>query len=245
MRLIEELSKAFYIARKDMRVYYLKAPNFTYGLLMPVALYLAFSVAGNLNPGTLISGLVSLVVLFGSTSIEAVAVVMEKTNGTLERLLAAPVGIFYILLGKALAGFMLGPLTAVVVLVPVTIISGTSVANPLTVFFAIAVSSFAFAALGILVSVYAKWIPEAQMYSNFLRFPMAFLAGAFIPVETMPGFLQIVSRLLPLTYSIEAMKEGMMNTGVTGTYLFDMAILTVFSVVIMIASTRVLEKRLG
>jgi len=245
MRLIEELSKAFYIARKDMRVYYLKAPNFTYGLLMPVALYLAFSVAGNLNPGTLISGLVSLVVLFGSTSIEAVAVVMEKTNGTLERLLAAPVGIFYILLGKALAGFMLGPLTAVVVLVPVTMISGTSVANPLAVFFAIAVSSFAFAALGILVSVYAKWIPEAQMYSNFLRFPMAFLAGAFIPVETMPGFLQVVSRLLPLTYSIEAMKEGMMNTGVTGTYLFDMAILAVFSVVIMIASTRVLEKRLG
>jgi len=48
-----------------------------------------------------------------------------------------------------------------------------------------------------------------------------------------------------LTYSIEAMKEGMMNIGVTGTYLFDMAILAVFSVVIMIASTRVLEKRLG
>lgn len=245
MNMREELSKAFYIARKDMKVYYLKAPNFTYGLLMPVALYLAFSVAGNLNPGTLISGLVSLVVLFGSTSIEAVAVVLEKTSGTLERLLAAPVSPFSILLGKALAGFMLGPLTAVVVLVPVTIISSTSVANPLAVFVAIAVSSFAFAALGILVSVYAKWIPEAQMYSNFLRFPMAFLAGAFIPVETMPGFLQVVSRLLPLTYSIEAMKEGMTNHGVTGTYLLDMVVLVIFSAVIMVASTRVLEKRLS
>ena len=245
MSLMEELSKAFYIARKDMRVYYLKAPNFTYGLLMPVALYLAFSVAGNLSPGTLISGLVSLVVLFGSTSIEAVAVVMEKTNSTLERLLAAPVSVFYLLLGKALAGFMLGPLTAIIVLVPVTIISGSSVANPLAVFFAIVVSSFAFAALGILVSVYAKWIPEAQMYSNFLRFPMAFLSGAFIPVETMPRFLQIVSRMLPLTYSIEAMKEGMANAGVTWTYFFDMTVLVVFSAAIMIISTKVQEKRLG
>jgi len=244
MSLGEELWKALYIARKDMRVYYLKAPNFTYGLLMPVALYLAFSVAGNLSPGTLISGLVSLVVLFGSTSIEAVAVVMEKTSGTLERLLAAPVSVFYLILGKALSGFMLGPLTAVVVLIPVTVLSGASVANPVLVFLAIALSSFTFAALGILVSVYAKWIPEAQMYSNFLRFPMAFLAGAFIPVETMPQPLQIISRLLPLTYSIEAMKEGIANPGITGTYIVDMFVLAFFSAVIMIASTKVLERRL-
>jgi ABC-2 type transport system permease protein len=107
------------------------------------------------------------------------------------------------------------------------------------------VSSFTFAALGILVSVYAKWIPEAQMYSNFLRFPMAFLGGAFIPFETMPSLLQIISRLLPLTYSIEAMKEGMANTSVTGTYLLDISILVFFSIIIMIVSTKMLEKRLS
>jgi ABC-2 type transport system permease protein len=244
MSIREELASAYYIAKKDMKVYYLKAPNFTYGLLMPVALYLAFGVAGNLGPETLISGLVSLVILFGSTSIEAVSVVMEKTTGTIERLLAAPVSTFSLLLGKALAGFMLGPITAVAVLVPVTILSGTSVANPVAVFLAIALSSFAFAALGILVSVYAKWIPEAQMYSNFLRFPMAFLAGAFIPVPSMPAFLQVVSRLLPLTYAIEAMKEGMANPGITTTYIVDMVVLAIFAVVIMVASTKLLERRL-
>jgi ABC-2 type transport system permease protein len=244
MSIREELTKAYYIAKKDMKVYYFKAPNFTYGLLMPVALYLAFSVTGNLSPETLISGLVSLVILFGSTSIEAVSVVMEKTTGTIERLLAAPVSPFSLLLGKALAGFMLGPITAVAVLVPVTILSGASVANPVAVFLAIALSSFAFAVLGILVSVYAKWIPEAQMYSNFLRFPMAFLAGAFIPVQTMPTFLQLVSRFLPLTYAIEAMKEGMANSGITTTYIVDMVVLAIFAVVIMVASTKLLERRL-
>jgi len=182
----DQLEKSLSIAWKDVRVYYLKAPNFTYGLLMPVALYLAFSVTGNLNPNTLISGLVSLVILFGATSIEAVAVVSERMSGTFERLLVAPVTLRWILFGKALAGAALGPVTAVIALVPVLLISGTSVASPLLVFVAVAVSSFAFACLGILASAYSKWIPEAQMYSNFFRFPMAFLGGAFIPVASMP-----------------------------------------------------------
>src|SRR4030043_82417 len=105
----EQLERALYIARKDIRVYYLKAPNFTYGLLMPLALYLAFGVSGNLNPATLISGLVSLVVLFGATSIEAVAIVSERMTGTFERLLVAPVTLRWVLLGKALGGAAFGP----------------------------------------------------------------------------------------------------------------------------------------
>jgi ABC-2 type transport system permease protein len=182
----DQLEKSLSIAWKDIRVYYLKAPNFTYGLLMPLALYLAFSVAGNLKPETLISGLVSLVVLFGSTSIEAVAVISERTSGTFERLLVAPITLRWILFGKALAGSAFGPLTAILALIPVVLISGTSVANPISLLLTVGVSSFAFACLGILASAYSKWIPEAHMYSNFLRFPMAFLGGAFIPVSSMP-----------------------------------------------------------
>jgi ABC-2 type transport system permease protein len=242
---MSQLEKSLSIAWKDIRVYYLKAPNFTYGLLMPVALYLAFSVAGNLNPGTLISGLVSLVVLFGATSIEAVAVVSERTSGTFERLLVAPVTLGWILFGKALAGAALGPVTAIIALIPVLLISGTSVASPILVFVAIAVSSFTFACLGILASAFAKWIPEAQMYSNFLRFPMAFLGGAFIPVESMPPILQTISRLLPLTYSIEALNQGMAYTLPTLVYAVDVIVLVVFSAFCLLLSGRVLRKKIG
>ena len=241
----DQMEKSLSIAWKDIRVYYLKAPNFTYGLLMPVALYLAFSVAGNLNPNTLISGLVSLVVLFGATSIEAVAVVSERTSGTFERLLVAPVSLMWILFGKALAGAALGPVTAVIALIPVLLISGTSVASPALVSIAIAVSSFAFACLGILASAFAKWIPEAQMYSNFLRFPMAFLGGAFIPVESMPPILQTISRLLPLTYSIEALNQGIAFASPTSIYAVDMVVLIVFSTFCLFFSGRVLIKKIG
>lgn len=99
------LVKAFYIAKKDAKVYYFKAPNFTYGLLIPISLFLAFSMAGAIDSRLIVSGLTSLVVLFGTTSIEAVAVVLEKQTGTFERLLTAPVSFFTLVLGKMLAGF--------------------------------------------------------------------------------------------------------------------------------------------
>jgi ABC-2 type transport system permease protein len=241
----DQLEKSLSIAWKDIRVYYLKAPNFTYGLLMPLALYLAFSVAGNLKPETLISGLVSLVVLFGSTSIEAVAVVSERTSGTFERLLVAPVTLRWILFGKALAGAAFGPLTAVLALIPVVLISGTSVASPILLLVTVGISSFAFACLGILASAYSKWIPEAQMYSNFLRFPMAFLGGAFIPVSSMPVFVQMISRILPLTYSIEALNQSMTYTLPTWTYLLDNVLLIIFSAACLLVAENVLRKRIG
>src|SRR3972149_119068 len=153
---VDGFVKAFYIAKKDAKVYYFKAPNFTYGLLMPVSLFLAFSIAGQMNSSLIVSGLTSLVVLFGTTSIEAVAVVLEKQTGTFERLLAAPVSFFTLLLGKALAGFFFGLVIATVILVPLAIVSGTGVANPVLVFIAIAFSSLTFSALGVLVSAHAK-----------------------------------------------------------------------------------------
>jgi ABC-2 type transport system permease protein len=231
-----------YIAWKDIRVYYLKAPNLTYGLMMPVALYLAFSVTGQLNPETLISGLVSLVILFGTMSIEAVAVVMEKQTRTIERLMAAPLPPVALVLGKTLAGAFLGPILGAFVLILLTLYEGTSVANPILVFAAILVSSFTFSALGVLVSSYARWTPEAQMYSNFLRFPMAFLAGTFMPLEALPDSLRLVSRLLPLTYSIEALKEAIGYASITSIYLADMLVLISVSAFFIYLSTLVLVR---
>ena len=241
---IQSLIKAFYIAKKDAKVYYFKAPNFTYGLLMPVSLFIAFSIAGQINSSLIVSGLTSLVILFGTTSIEAVAVVLEKQTGTFERLLTAPVSFFTILFGKALAGLFFGLVLAAAVLVPLTVISGTVVANPLLVFIAIAFSSLTFSALGVLISAYAKWVPEAQMLSNFLRFPMAFLSGTFLPLELLPPQLVIIARFLPLTYSVEALRISINDSAPTITYLVDILILALFSFILLVSGSKVLQRRL-
>jgi len=241
---VDGFVKAFYIAKKDAKVYYFKAPNFTYGLLMPVSLFLAFSIAGQINSALIVSGLTSLVVLFGTTSIEAVAVVLEKQTGTFERLLAAPVSFYALILGKALAGFFFGLVTATAILVPLTVVSGTTIASPLLVFIAIAFSSLTFSALGVLVSAYAKWVPEAQMLSNFLRFPMAFLSGTFVSLEVMPPQLRVVARFLPLTYSVEALRTSMNDSGITFAYLLDILVLAVFSFALLVIAAKVLQRKI-
>ena len=238
----DSLIKAFYIAKKDAKVYYFKAPNFTYGLLIPVSLYLAFSMAGEINSKLIVAGLTSLVMLFGTTSIEAVAVVLEKQTGTFERLLAAPISLFTIVLGKTLAGFFFGLILAAVVLFPLAAESGTIVMNPLLAVIAIAFTSMAFSALGIVASAYAKWVPEAQMLSNFLRFPMVFLSGTFTALEALPSQLQVVARFLPLTYSVEALRTSIAEPAVTDIYILDIVALTLFTIVLLALSTKILEK---
>ena len=169
---------------------------------------------------------------------------MRSRLARLKRLLAAPVSFFTLLLGKALAGFFFGLVLATVILVPLTVISGTVVANPVLVFVAIAFSSLTFSALGVLVSAYAKWVPEAQMLSNFLRFPMAFLSGTFLPLELMPSQLGIIASFLPLTYSVEALRISIDDSAFTITYLLDILALALSSFVLLVVAAKVLQRRL-
>jgi len=242
--LTDPLIKAFYIAVKDARVYYFKAPNFTFGLLIPVSLYIAFSMAGNISPVLIVAGLSSLAMLFGTTSIEAVAVVLEKQTGTFDRLLVAPVSLFTIILGKTIAGFFFGLILAAITIFPLAAFSGVTVMNPVLAIIAVAFASMAFSALGIITSVYAKWVPDAQMYANFLRFPMTFLSGTFAALETYPWQLQVVSRFLPLTYSVEALRNSITSSVVTNMYLIDIAALITFTVVFLLVATAVLKRSL-
>jgi ABC-2 type transport system permease protein len=243
--ILDMLIKAFYIAKKDARVYYFKASNITYGLLMPFSLFIAFAIAGQLDFNLIVSGLIALVILFGTTSIEAVAVVLEKQTGTLERLQVSPISFFTLILGKALAGLFFGIVLATIVFIPMVLFSGISVANPFLVFVVIGLSSLTFSALGVLVSAYANWVPEAQMLSNFLRFPMAFLSGAFISLDLMPYQLVIVARFLPLTYSIEALRSSMTHFAVTSTYLLDILVLSLFALAFLILATKILQRKMA
>ena len=111
-------------------------------------------------------------------------------------------------------------------------------------FIVIAFSSLTFSALGVLVSAYAKWVPEAQMLSNFLRFPMAFISGAFVPLELMPAQLGVVARFMPLTYSVEALRISINGSASIVNYLFDILVLTLFAFVLLVVATKVLQRRL-
>jgi ABC-2 type transport system permease protein len=241
---IDSLIKAFYISLKDVKTYYFKAPNFTFSFLIPISLFLAFSMSGKINPTLVVAGLSPLAMLFGATSLEAVSVVLERQTGTFERLLVAPVSLFTIVLGKTMSGFFFGLVVGLITIFPISALSGVAIINPWLAIVVIAFASMSFSALGIITSVYAKWVPDAQLISNFIRFPMAFLSGTFVLLETYPLALQVVARFLPLTYSVEALRICISPTGNAFLYLIDIAALFLFTLIFLGTAVVVLKRRL-
>src|SRR4030066_2042563 len=105
---VEDIKTVVYIAEKDVKIYFFKGPNLTFGLLLPVVLFLAFSIGRTVDLTFAVPGLVAISAFFGAGAIQAVALPLERRTGTFNTLLTAPISLFAIVLGKALAGFFYG-----------------------------------------------------------------------------------------------------------------------------------------
>jgi len=238
----DDLRCMFYIAIKDLRAYYFKPPNISWGILFPFAFVLAFALR---NPGDtrdLVPGLLGLTLLFGTSSMEAIVIVFERRNGSLERLMLAPVSLAALLGGKMLGGMAFGLTVTGVVLTVALAVFGAGSVNWLLLALALLLSSAAFAALGAFVSVAVREIFEAQTLANFIRFPMMFLGGVFAPLAAMPTSLQVIARLLPLTYTVEALRAAL-NGGSLQSAWLDLAALTGFTVVLFAPAVYILGRR--
>lgn len=239
--LADDLRGMWYIALKDLRAYYFKPPNISWGILFPFAFVLAFAIR---NPGELcelVPGLLALTVLFGTSSMEAIVIVFERRIGALERLLLASVRLPALLAGKLLGGMAFGLTgTAVVLFVALVAFGTDNVHWPLLVA-GLLLSAAAFSALGAFVSVAVREVFEAQTLANFIRFPMMFLGGIFVPLSSMPPVLQVVARALPLTYAVEVLQaslDGCASSAVT----LDLGVLAAFALVLFWLAVRTLTR---
>jgi ABC-2 type transport system permease protein len=241
--LADDLRGMFYIALKDVKAYYFKAPNISWGILFPFAFILAFAIR---NPGdlhALVPGLLALTVLFGTSSMEAIVIVFERRIGSLERLFLAPLRLPALLAGKLLGGMAFGLTVTLMVLIVSIIIFGSNGINWLMLILALLLSATAFSAMGAFISVAVKEVFEAQTLANFFRFPMMFLGGVFVPLASMPVWLQVLARLFPLTYSVEALQTALFG-GTWATAVLDLGALAAFSIILFLLAVRTLARRI-
>ncbi len=102
------IRRTWAVAKKDMRVYYLKGPVVIFGLLFPGFLFLAFAIGRNLPAESLVPGLVGMSLFFTSSAVTPAVLPFETRTRTLERLLTAPLSLEMLLAGDALAAFLFG-----------------------------------------------------------------------------------------------------------------------------------------
>ena len=145
------------------------------------------------------------------------------------------------MLSKILGGTIFGLVISTVMTLLTTLILGAHISNILGFIVLLILTALVHSALGALVAVSVKEVFEAQTLSNYFRFPMIFLCGIFIPLEKMPNVLQYLARVLPLTYSVDAFRI-LMGTG--GSILFEVAALSLYTVLLITLSVRLLKKNL-
>jgi ABC-2 type transport system permease protein len=133
--------------------------------------------------------------------------------------------------------------TTVVVLIVVALVFGLEGTRWLLFVSAMVLSALAFSAMGALISVAVTEVFEAQTLANAFRFPMMFLGGVFVPLAALPRGLQVVARVLPLTYAVEAMNVAM-GGGSWALAAIDLMVLAAFSAVFLTLASRVLARRL-
>ncbi len=229
---------------KDMKTYYLKPPNISWGLIFPLAWTGMFFIKSGNGLGsisTLLPGVVAVSILFGTTSMLAVTVTFEKKNRSFERLLLAPIPLEILMLAKTSGAIIMGVANAFVPIIMaafLTDLSGMSWAALVPAVLLIAVAS---TFLGLFIAVAVSEVFEAQTFSNFFRFPMMFLCGLFFPVAQLPILLKPLSYILPLTYGADIL-HGAVNGIHTMPFVLDFSVLGLFCTGLFLLSIRNIRK---
>jgi len=102
--------------------------------------------------------------------------------------------------------------------------------------------TLSFLGLGILATAVAKEQESAQFILGLLQFPMMFLSGVLFPVEQMPMPLQVVSKFLPLTYAVNALRKVMiLGVGIEG-IVFELIVLVILCGVTVFAGIPLFDR---
>lgn len=193
-------------------------------------------------------GIIGMTILFSSI-FSSISIIWDKEFGFMKEILVAPVSRFSVVIGKATSGMMLSTIQAVIVLGLFPFLGlQMGIVQVAAVILICAVLGFAIAAFGILLASFYDSYESFSVIMNFIVMPMFFLSGAMYPVKLLPWILQILAKLNPLTYGIDALKNVIFpyETGRMGAdfpLFLDVTIIIAASVVFVLIAGKVFERK--
>lgn len=176
--------------------------------------------------------------LFFTVQFGVASLLDERKDGTLSRLLAAPIGRGAILGGKLLTSFVIGSLSMATLIVATSLLLGAEWGNPVGV--ALLVLSGVLAAVGIMsiVATLAKTSEQAGNWQSIIAVVLGMLGGVFFPISQAPGILPKLSLLTPQAWFLRGLSDLAGDTGWTVVLPAVLAMLAFAAVTSAIASVR-------
>lgn len=161
-------------------------------------------------------GIVAQTVLITSL-VAGISIVADRESGFLREILVAPISRTGIVLGKAVGAAAVA-LVQALMLLAIAPVAGVRIDFALVAKLVpmVAVLSFGLSGLGILIASFMRSQEGFQMIYQVLIFPMIFLAGVFFPVDTVPPWMEVLSKINPVTYGVDALRQvflGPIGTG--------------------------------
>jgi ABC-2 type transport system permease protein len=175
--------------------------------------------------------------------VTSVTTLRERSSGTLERLLAMPMGKLDFLGGYALAfGLVATAQAALAVALSVGLL-GLDIAGPVWLLGLVAVADAVLGtALGLFVSAFAQTEFQAVQFMPLFVIPQILLCGLFVPREALPDVLHQISDLLPLSYATDAM-QSLVTSSATADVWRNLGIVTAFAVAALALGAATLRRR--
>jgi ABC-2 type transport system permease protein len=158
------------------------------------------------------AALIGLVVFFLVFVVTSVSFLRERTQGTLERLMATPLRRAEIVLGYMIGFTVLALIqSAEVLLFCLYALKLYNAGSVWLIFLVVVLMAIAAVNLGIFVSMFARTEFQAVQFIPLVIVPQFLLSGILVPVSTEPGWMQVVSRVLPLTYAVDGLRSVMIR----------------------------------
>jgi ABC-2 type transport system permease protein len=191
--------------------------------------------------GLIMLGVFPFVTMFLVTSI---AMLRERTTGTLERLLTSPLGKLDLLFGYGAAfGAAAVAQAGLASAVAFWLLDLDAAGSPALVLLIAVANAILGVAIGLLCSAFARSEFQAVQFMPAVVLPQILLCGLFVARDEMVGWLEAVSNVLPLTYAVEALTEVGANAVATRTMWLDLAVVLGAATVALVLAATTLRRR--
>jgi len=224
---------------------------------MPVILLIVFGAGfgrmiGTMVPGVdyiqfMYPGIIAMTVLMNSL-MSGISIVWDREFGFLKEILVSPLDRRGILLGKAAGSAIVAIMQGGIMLILAPFLGvSLDLIMVLTLIPVLFIISVSISSLGLLVASRMKSQQGFQVVIQLIIMPLIFLAGVFYPVNNVPVVMEFISKVNPLTYGVDAIRQvflgadvpatiGITVFGHTMTILDDILVVATLGLVLMSAA---------
>ena len=218
------------IAYRELLRFVQDRPRMFSSFSMPIIFLIIFGAGfgrliGQMMPGVdyiqfMYPGILAMTVLMTSV-MSGVSIVWDREFGFLKEVLVSPLSRSGVLAGKAVGAATIAIIQGAIMLVLAPIVNvPINLGTVLALLPLLLILSLALSGLGLLIGARMRSQQGFQIVMQLVIFPIMFLSGIFFPVSGVATWLEVLSKLNPVTYGIDAIRQVFLGTEVAGVTVF-------------------------